>query len=542
MMKTIKSAGLLLVALLSLSVAGLALPSINIRVQEIGEGSQWLVSPVLQGSIWFSPGLTRGELVFPENLSAGTRIYVSLLDSQGNVLAYNYSISLTQGLKAGSVLRYGLINPNGAGRSDVVKAVVSLITPDYQTTFSSGSILIESRELGMGIANTTTFCTPITITENSGHNLYNYSVLIVLDDSSNNNNEDWTVDWNVINSTNLYFTDESGAPLYFWIQSMDTSNRIAYLWVKIPELTASSSRTVCLNYGVWPNHYLSYNDPDRVFLLFDDFEGASLNTTKWNAHGAPAVSNSELSLSSGQWVWSKKKIAGNSFQILIQSVRLRPSPFFMWYVDSKSLAWAEVFNGSYWSGFDELDVFNVSSGKWGASYSGNGNPTLDTNNLITITVQPYSSDTTLVSIYEDSNLISQYHVEKEGDEPIGIGQWYYYNRRGRARSRASTYDWILVRTYVESEPSVSVGLWYYKLIFYPHPPASSTVSPATTLSLRTSSPSHQELNDIMPVSKGAVPGLIFWENQPKSPRLIKKNNKGGKENKVTALHDYSCCR
>ncbi|NJF24095.1 hypothetical protein [Thermococcus sp. Bubb.Bath] len=43
--------------LLILVSFGLALPSINMDVQEIGEGLQRLVSPVLQGSIWFYTNL-----------------------------------------------------------------------------------------------------------------------------------------------------------------------------------------------------------------------------------------------------------------------------------------------------------------------------------------------------------------------------------------------------------------------------------------------------------------------------------------------------
>jgi len=458
-----------LVALFTFGL-GFALPSILISVQEIGTGYQKLVSPVSTGSIWFSIDLTRGQLVFSNDLPAGTHIYVSLYNSS-SVVAYNYSILLSSNLSAGTVYNYSLDNPTNSQRSDVVKAVVTVITPKSQTTLSGGSIFVTSQQIGIGIANTTAFCTPIIIKENSGHDLYNYSVLIVIDDSNSINSENWKVDWNVINSTNLYFTDNSTPPhpLYFWVQLMDTQNRVAYLWVKIPELPADSRKVICLHYGEWPNPYLSYDNPNKVFILFDNFDGSSINTSKWNVHGTPTVSNGILYISSGQWIWSKKSIPGDSFQILIQSTRLRASPFFMWFIDNRSLAWAEVFNGSYWSGYEELGVFNVSSGEWGASYSNYGTPVLGTNNLINITIQPYNSTTSLAIVYEDSSKISQYLLKKETDEPIGIGQWYYYNALGRARTRVSSYDWILVRRYVNPEPSVSVGLWFYSLEFYPQP-------------------------------------------------------------------------
>ncbi|NJE10563.1 DUF2341 domain-containing protein [Thermococcus sp. MAR1] len=528
MKSRVRVTSIVLVLILLVGSFGLAVPSINVNVQGIGAGSQRLVSPVLQGSIWFNTELTSGELVFSEDLPEGTRIYVSLRDASNNTIAYNYSIALTSDLAAGTILQYSLVNPSGASRVDVVKAIVTVMTPDYQTTFTSGDILVTSRELGVGMANTTVFCTPITVKENSGQTLYNYSVLVVLDDSDNNNNEAWSVDWNIINTTNLYFTDDAGNPLYFWIQRLDTTNRIAYLWVKLPELAAGSSSTLCLNYGVWPNPYLSYNDPGKVFLLFDDFDGSSLDTNRWNVHGDPVVSNSVVSLSSGEWIWSKKTVPGDSFQILIQAVRLRPSPFFMWYVDSRSLAWAEVFNGSYLLyPQEELGVFNVSSGEWLRKYQMSNVPVLGSDNLINITVRPYNSTHVSVLVYEDSTQLSTYIVPKEPDEPIGIGQWYYYNWLGRPRSRTSTYDWIIVRRHVNPEPSVSVGLWYYKLVFYPQPPATVTASslvvtsPAGTIA----SLSIFDLNNALLVDKSASSRLPISPGAPLNDTLpIQVNN------------------
>ncbi|NJE02781.1 DUF2341 domain-containing protein [Thermococcus sp. MV11] len=490
---------------------GLAVPSINVNVQEIGAGSQRLVSPVLQGSIWFSTGLTSGELVFSEDLPAGTQIYVSLRDANNNTVAYNYSIVLTSDLTAGSVLNYSLINPNGASRADVVRAVVTVMTPNYQTTFTSGNILVTSRELGVGIANTTVFCTPITVKENSGQTLYNYSVLVVLDDSANRNSETWSVDWNVINATNLYFTDDAGNPLYFWIQRLDTNNRIAYLWVKLPELAASSSRTLCLNYGVWPNPYSSYHNLYRTFLFVDDFN--TFNTTAWESNVPVTVTNGYLELSSNQWVWTKKAFGTHyavhigAYLIYDDGTRFNNAPntntlyyslgpFFMGYIAPDNTAYAEGAGGRYRNVISWGTIFDSEAkglltftlpgdpdvtGYWDASRT---NSQYSWNTGIYITMTLYNGQLNFYQKNPDGNWgnvstytqMSSYAVTVTGDGRIGFGQWSDYS------NIPSRYYWVIVRNYVDPEPSVSVGYWYYKLVFHPQPPATATASSSVTTS------------------------------------------------------------
>ena len=500
---------IMLVLILLLGTFGLAVPSITVSVQRIGVGSQRLVSPVLQGSIWFNTGLTAGELVFSGDLRAGTRVHISLRDANNNTIAYNYSIVLTSDLVAGTVLRYSLVNPSGATRVNVVKAVVTVLTPNYQTTFTSGNILVTSRELGVGIANTTVFCTPIIVKENSGQTLYNYSVLVVLDDSANTNSEAWSVDWNVINATNLYFTDNAGNPLYFWVQSMDTNNRIAYLWVKLPILAAGSSSTLCLNYGVWPNPYSVYHDLYRTFLFVDDFNNFS--TATWESNVPVTVNNGILELFSGQWIWTRRTFGrhyavhfvtylnyegGTKFNNAPNTNNLYYSlgPFFMGYIAPDNTAYAEGVGGRYrlffgWPIRDSeakgLLTFGLPNdpdvtGYWDASRTNNqynwripiyGTMTLY-NGQLKFYQKPVDGNWGNVSTYTQ---MSSYVVTVTGDGRIGLGQW---------SGGPSYYGWVVVRNYVDPEPSVSIGYWYYGIVFYPQPStvstASSLVSPLVT--------------------------------------------------------------
>ena len=80
--------------------AALAVPVINLNVQNIGEGSAPVTSPVDNGNIKFllnstNPDYITGvEVSFDKDISAGSTIYVKLYDNSSNLLAVgNYTIN-----------------------------------------------------------------------------------------------------------------------------------------------------------------------------------------------------------------------------------------------------------------------------------------------------------------------------------------------------------------------------------------------------------------------------------------------------------------
>jgi len=118
--------------------------------------------------------------------------------------------------------------------------------------------------------------TPIDVKENSGSNLTDYQVMIQLTSS-------WD-GWSLVASdgSDIYFTDSSGNPLYFWIEKFDYTNKNAIIWVKIPSLPASSTIRIYLRFGVLPNPYSSYRDGTKTFDFFDDFNDGVVDTSKWD--------------------------------------------------------------------------------------------------------------------------------------------------------------------------------------------------------------------------------------------------------------------
>jgi len=75
----------------------------------------------------------------------------------------------------------------------------------------------------------------------------------------------------------------------FWIEHDENGNPINNVWVKLDSLPASSTKTI-LAYkksGYSP-------DGDTVFDFFDDFDGTSVDTSKWEitSGNTPSISNS----------------------------------------------------------------------------------------------------------------------------------------------------------------------------------------------------------------------------------------------------------
>jgi len=168
---------------------------------------------------------------------------------------------------------------------------------------------------------------PITITERSGNSLTNYAVQIVLDSANFNG-------WNLINSTNVYFVDASGSPLYYWVESMDTANRRATIWVKVPLLPAGGSVTVYMVYG-GPNPYSTYNDPNQVFTFFDSFEGGLIG---WSFSGDAGWATTTLRAYHGSYSATNRYIDDNQVACMYRSVAVPTQSLlsFYWSVSSEA--------------------------------------------------------------------------------------------------------------------------------------------------------------------------------------------------------------
>jgi RHS repeat-associated protein len=124
---------------------------------------------------------------------------------------------------------------------------------------------------------------PVTIT-NSGSILTYYQFKIDLDYEENMQSD----------FDDLRFQNSSGTNLPYWLESKEDSVS-ATVWVKVNEITASGDTIIYMYYG--NSTASSASSGDDTFLLFDDFTGDDLDTDKWTEEGTNTVSGGTVETS-----------------------------------------------------------------------------------------------------------------------------------------------------------------------------------------------------------------------------------------------------
>jgi len=108
------------------------------------------------------------------------------------------------------------------------------------------------------------------------------------------------------NQVYLEFYDEDQATLLkHWVEEWDTTNHNARIWIKVPSIPGSGTKTIYLKINKGRTEDLS--NPENVFDFYDDFIGDAINTDKWGGNIASfSISNSIINCPSSQkWIYSK---------------------------------------------------------------------------------------------------------------------------------------------------------------------------------------------------------------------------------------------
>jgi len=280
------------------------------------------------------------------------------------------------------------------------------------------------------------------ITIQSDNALTDYQILVQLNSTN--------FDFSKANpdGSDIRFVDEDDTTkLSYWIEEWNASSQTAKIWVKVPSIPAGE-KTIYLYYN--NSNAVSESDGDAVFDFFDDFEGTSLDASKWNL--VKGTEGSNVFVENGEL-----KVTSNA--VLIQSIKSFSQGYLL---ESKHRIISYAGYGHIIHGFRETTSKNAehlifaSNNRLYADGSATGGsyavPT-DTYHLFQVKVK---DNTAKAEIYDMSG---NQKDSISGTATFSSAVITLVERPESCTSGSmdARWDWIRVRKYTEPEPSVSVG-------------------------------------------------------------------------------------
>lgn len=253
----------------------------------------------------------------------------------------------------------------------------------------------------------------------------------------------------------IRFTKADGTTLLdYWIESADSNT--ALIWVEVDTIAASGNTTIYLYYG--NSGASAVSNGDNTLLFFDDFTGTALDTSKWSATLIPYNSGTgTIVISGGQLTLTQTGGAARGVSMRSAAALASDGYTIRYKVDARSAGASHgqlrvilsdstsadpgIF-GTYF-----LQIVNTVYLHYGY---GVGNPSA---------AETFSTSTP--AVWECQCRVSNPTLKKDGttkctgsgtpSAPPGnyLRIWVYDT------NNQTKFDWILVRKYAATEPTVS---------------------------------------------------------------------------------------
>ncbi|HBX51539.1 MAG TPA: hypothetical protein DEH02_10785 [Bacteroidales bacterium] len=257
----------------------------------------------------FSAGATSGDLtVYGTNTCANGAaspaytVTVNLLPTMANAGSdINVICGTTSATLAGN-------SPVvGTGSWSVVSGTATITNPGSPTSGVTSLAVSDTATLRWTISNPpcNTSTDDVVVTTCCFLSGWQYKVPVAINNSTNSN---YLSDYQISivfnhaalvsagkskdDASDIRFTDNDCNLLNYWIERGVNSNS-CQVWVKVPSIAPSSITNIYLFYG--NNTAAAYSNGDSTFILFDDFNGSSLDLTKWIRAANTNPSNSGVS-------------------------------------------------------------------------------------------------------------------------------------------------------------------------------------------------------------------------------------------------------
>ena len=322
----------------------------------------------------------------------------------------------------------------------------------------------------------------ITITENTGSDLTNYQVKIVLNSGN--------FDFSKANSdgSDVRFYDMNNNPIPYFIEYWDSTAQSAVIWVKV-NLTGGSFTQIKMVYHN-PSLTTTTSNPYAVFDFYDGFNGSALNSSKWGASAGALVS-----VSGGTAFIQKGSIytlstVVNSPQNHVFEAKVK----YAVYQGYAGLMIADA-QGTYGSniGGNALSyIMNNPYSSWiyvwaadgvGAGYDYTNSIYASTANTYYILGFSYEGANRVVFFVEDAsgNVLSTRVWSGTWNKNVYLFLGYFTGSNADASDCSDIYvDWVRVRKYVSPEPTVVIGS--------EEPYTIGTLNPGSTIVLNINVP------------------------------------------------------
>jgi len=291
----------------------------------------------------------------------------------------------------------------------------------------------------------------ITIAGSSGAGT-NYQVLLKVGESSGASGYNFHLEGLSANfpsgenqGGDLRFTSSNDSTLLdFWVEKVvgTSPNRTAYIWVEVAADLETNQNIYCY-FG--NSSATNVSNGDDTFNFFDNFDGSSINTSKWtDSTNRTSLSNSIMTLNGG---------SGNSY--LQQN-----SSNYAYFSKPKAIVSKIYLTGSWWAG---VGMYSVNRGN-------NAVQLYQDSNVSNIGVQINGSWTVYSSNWSRGDwyrheiiwMNSQTKFYQEGTEvsnsPISLSPSVSLGAAFFVGINVSYYikaDWVFIRNYVSPEPAFS---------------------------------------------------------------------------------------
>ena len=188
-----------------------------------------------------------------------------------------------------------------------IEYAVSLPVLEVETNINNGSLLKSRLEQSDGycFSGYNSYSTPVEVESVTSDDQDSVTVLINL---SSSNFKGWS--YLSPDGSDIYVTTARGGPLYYWVEYINKTAKKAIILVNVTNLPGYSRKTIYLHYG-GTNPYISYRDPDKVYLFYDDFNYTSLSdmisSGDWqvvNNSAVMNVSNSNIYIETGSDIYA----------------------------------------------------------------------------------------------------------------------------------------------------------------------------------------------------------------------------------------------